>query len=87
MKWTPWLFGSLAAVMIASCGDRRDNDAGTPGGAGAESGTMQGGATTTDTAVPTTGATDTAGGVSSDTAHGGARMRSDTNKPTPGAGQ
>jgi hypothetical protein len=53
MKWTPWLFGSLTAVLIAGCGgDKRNNETGTAGGAGTESGTMQGAAgTATDTAV------------------------------------
>jgi hypothetical protein len=64
MKWTPWLFGSLTAVLIAGCGgDKRHNDTGTAGGAGTESGTMQGGAgTATDTAMrssDTTGYTKT----------------------------
>jgi hypothetical protein len=64
MKWTPWLFGSLTAVLIAGCGgERRNSETGTTGGAEAESGTMQGGAgTATDTAL---GSTDTTGSVPS----------------------
>jgi hypothetical protein len=73
MRWTPWLFGSLTAALIAGCGgDRGNNDTGaTPG---AESGTMQGGATTT--ADTSTGAA--TGGVTSDTARTGSRIRGDT---------
>jgi hypothetical protein len=75
MKWTPWLFGSLTAALIAGCGgDRGNNDTGATPGAGAESGTMQGGAaTTTDTS---TGAA--TGGATSDTARTGPRIRSDS---------
>jgi hypothetical protein len=85
MKWTSCMLGALTAVAVGACGgERRDSGSGT-GGTGTETGTMQGGATT-DTAVPSAGVTDTAGatGMSSDTAHGGARMHSDSS-PTSGA--
>jgi hypothetical protein len=76
MKWTPWLFGSLTAALIAGCGGDRGNNndtAATPG-AETESGTMQGGpATSADTS---TGAA--TGGTTSDTARTGSRIRSDT---------
>ena len=89
MKWTPWLFGSLTAVLIAGCGgDRRQNDTGTTGGAGTESGTgtMQGGTgTATDTAMRSSDTTGTqpgaSGGTSSDTA------RTGYTKTTPDQGQ
>jgi hypothetical protein len=87
MKWTPWLFGSLTAVLIAGCnGDRRDTGA----AAGAGTDTMQTGATgtATDTGMS---ATDTAavqpGDTSSDTARSGARMHTDSahaNQTKPG---
>jgi hypothetical protein len=89
MKWTPWLFGSLAAVLVAGCGGERRNDGtGTPD-AGTESGTRQGGTgTTVDTALPTpdTSAGTATRGTSSDTAHGGTRIHQDTNRPSTGAG-
>jgi hypothetical protein len=78
MKWTPWLFGSLTAVMMASCGGGPRDDAGTAGDAGTETGTMQGG-TATDTSTAPAGA-----GTTSDTAHGGARMHGDTARATTG---
>jgi hypothetical protein len=78
MKWTPWLFGSLTAVLIAGCGgDRRNNDTGAAAGAGTESGTMQGGAAGTATDTGMGAPTDTTG-VSSDTARSGPRIHSDT---------
>jgi hypothetical protein len=78
MKWTPWLFGSLAAIMIASCGGDRRDDTGTAGDPGTETGTMQGGAATDTSATPGTG------DITSDTAHGGSRMHGDTNQPATG---
>jgi hypothetical protein len=85
MKWTPWLVGSLTVVVLAGCGgDRRDNDAGTAG-TGTETGTMQGGAGTTDTAVPSTTGTGPTGGLSSDTAHADAQMHGDSHHPSTGA--
>ncbi len=75
MKWTPWLFGSLTAALIAGCGGNKgNNDTGATPGAETESGTMQGGAaTTTDTS---TGAA--TGGATSDTARTGPRIHSDS---------
>jgi hypothetical protein len=69
MKLTPWLFGSLTAALIVGCGgDRRNNDTGTAGGTGTESGTMQGGTgTTTDTAMHMSDSSAT-GAMGSDTA-------------------
>jgi hypothetical protein len=78
MKWTSSLFASLAVVFVAACtGERRNTDSGAADNTGTETGTMQGG--TTDTAIPSSSAV-------SDTAHGGARIHSDTNKPAPGTG-
>lgn len=85
MKWTTWVFGSVAAAaLMAGCGgDRRGNDAGTAG-AGAETGTMPGDAgLTSDTAIPQSGETGAAAGT--DTAQGGARIQRDTNNPATGA--
>jgi hypothetical protein len=64
MKWTPWLFGSLTAALIAGCGgERRNDDTGTTGGAETESGTMPGdthpGAVTGGTSDTAAAATDT----------------------------
>lgn len=71
MKWSPWILGSLTAFAIGACGgDRRDNGTSDTG---TESGTMQGEGST-DTAVPGTGSP----GTTSDTAQGGAYIRSDT---------
>jgi hypothetical protein len=84
MKWTPWLFGSLAAALIAGCeGGRRNNDTGAAGGAETETGTVPGGAgTTTDTMrTDTTGAQPGATGGTGDTARTGPRIQSDTMRP------
>lgn len=79
MKWSLWLFGSLTVAVIAGCGgDRRSSDTGT----GAETGTMQEGAATSDTAVPNTTGT---GGLSSDTAHADAQMHGDSHDPSTGS--
>jgi hypothetical protein len=93
MKWTPWLFGSLTAVLIAGCGgDKRNNDTGTAGGAGSESGTMQGGpGTATDTAMRSSDTTGTqpgaTGGTSSDTARSGyTKTRPDQGQPVTSKG-
>jgi hypothetical protein len=89
MKWTPWLFGSLAAMFIAGCGGERRGDTGTTADTGTETGTMGDAGTASDTAIP---GTDTArtgtstGATSSDTARGGARITGDTNRPNPGTG-
>jgi hypothetical protein len=85
MRWTPLLFGSLTVVAMTACnGNKRNNDAGTAGSSGTESGTMQNGAaTSSDTGMAATDTT--AGGMSgmrSDTATGGARMHSDTSMGT-----
>jgi hypothetical protein len=76
MKWAPWLFGSLTALMIASCGGERRDDTGAAGDAGTETGTM--GEATDTTTPPATG------GMPSDTARGGARIEGDTTQPRPG---
>jgi hypothetical protein len=82
MKWTPWLFGSLTAVLVAGCGgDRRNTDTGTTSGAASDSSTMQGGAP--GAAMDTSGMsarTDTgmAGNMNSDSARTGSRMHSDS---------
>ena len=62
MKWTPWLFGSLAAALIAGCGGDKRNDNDTSGAAGTETGTMRGG---------TGMMTDTTAAATTDTAHSG----------------
>ena len=83
MQWTTWVFGPVAAAaLMTGCGgDRRGNDAGTPG-AGTETGTMRDNAgQTSDTAIPQSG--DTA--AATDTAQGGARIQRDTNNPATGA--
>jgi hypothetical protein len=88
MKWTPWLFGCLTAMLIAGCGGER-RDTGTAGDAGTETGTMQDEAgTAADTAIPSTdtAATGTTGATPSDTARGGARITEDTTKPGAGTG-
>ena len=82
MKWTAWIFGSVAAAaLMAGCGGERRGDAGTAG-EGAETGTMPGDAgVTSDTAMPETGAT---GAARADTSQAGARLQPDTNNPAPG---
>jgi hypothetical protein len=79
MKWTPWLFSSLTAFMIASCGGGAREETGTTGDAGTETGTMQGG-TATDTSTTPAG-----GEMTSDTAHGGARVHGDSTSPAEAA--
>jgi hypothetical protein len=82
MKWTPWLFGSLTAVLIAGCGGgRRNTDTGAAAGTVSDSSTMQGGAP--GAAMDTAGMsarTDTGmtGSMSSDSARAGSRMHKDT---------
>ena len=73
MRCAPWLWGSLTVALIAGCGgDRRNND-NSAAGTGAETGTMQGGAATTDTAMSSSDTSGMTHGMSSDTAHGGMR--------------
>jgi hypothetical protein len=80
MKCAPWLLGSLTIAWIAGCGgDRRSNDNSAPG-TGTETGTMQGGATATDTAMPSGDTSATSQGMSSDTAHADAGMHGDMNQ-------
>jgi hypothetical protein len=82
MKWTPWLFGSLTAVLIAGCGgNKRNTDTGAAAGAASDSSTMQGGAP--GTAMDTAGMsarTDTGmtGSMNSDSARTGSRMHNDS---------
>lgn len=38
MKRTSWILGSLMALALVACGERRAGDAGTAGGAGTETG-------------------------------------------------
>jgi hypothetical protein len=85
MKSTPWIWGTLTAAMIVGCGgDRRNTDTGAAAGSGTETGTMQSGAGTTDTAVPSTGSS--MNGMSSDTAHADAGMHSDMNNSSSSTG-
>jgi hypothetical protein len=80
MKCAPWLLGSLTVALIAGCGgDRRNND-NSAAGTGTETGTMQGGATTTDTAMSSGDTSATSQGMSSDTAHADAGMHGDMNR-------
>jgi hypothetical protein len=83
MKWTPLLFGSLAAALIAGCGgDRRNNETGAAGTAGSDSATMQGGtATPSDTAM----SMGDSAGMSSDSLRSGTRMRMDTSRTEAGS--
>ena len=77
MKCTPWIWAPLTVALIAGCsGDRRNNDTGTAG-SGTETGTMQGGAATTDTAIPSADTSATTQGMSSDTASADAGMHGD----------
>ena len=82
MKLTPWLFGSLTALLIAGCGgERRNTDTGATSGTMRDSGTMQGGAPGAATDTAGMGArTDTgmAGSMRYDSAKTGARMNKDT---------
>jgi hypothetical protein len=71
MRCAPWLLGSLTVALIAGCGgDRRNND-NSAAGTGTETGTMQAGAATTDTAMSSSDTSGMSHGMSSDTAHGG----------------
>ena len=74
MRCAPWLWGSLTVALIAGCGgDRRNND-NSAAGTGAETGTMQGGAATTDTAMSSSDTSGMSHGMSSDTAHAAGGM-------------
>jgi hypothetical protein len=72
MRCTPWIWVPLSVALVAGCsGDRRHNDT---AGSGTETGTMPGGAATSDTAVPSADTSATTRGMSSDTAHADAGM-------------
>ena len=74
MRCAPWLLGSLTVALIAGCsGERRNNDNSTAG-TGTETGTMQGGAATTDTAMMSSDTSSMSHGMSSDTARADAGM-------------
>jgi hypothetical protein len=74
MRCTPWILVPLSVALVAGCGgDKRYNDTGTAG-AGTETGTMRGGAVTSDTAVPSGDTSATTQGMSSDTTHADAGM-------------
>jgi hypothetical protein len=68
MKWTPWILGSLTAVILAACGGGADR--GTTGGAETETGAGTGAVTDTATMAPGAATTDTA--MSGDTGMSGA---------------
>jgi len=73
MRYTSWIWAPVTLALVAGCGgERRTNDTGTT--SGTESGTMQGTATTPDTAVPSGDTSATTQGMSSDTAHADAGM-------------
>jgi hypothetical protein len=68
MKRTPWILGSLAAVMLAACGGGADRN--TAGGAETETGAGTGAMTDTTTMAPGAATMDTA--MSGDTGMSGA---------------
>jgi len=73
-------------ALIAGCGgDRRNND-NAAAGTGTETGTMQGGAATTDTAMMSGDTSATSQGMSSDTAHADAGMHGDMNRSSSTSG-
>jgi hypothetical protein len=83
MKCTPWIVGSLSLALIVGCKGNRGNESGAAAGTSSETGTMQNGAGTTDTAMTSTGTDTSTGsmrGMSSDTAHADAGMHSDMNR-------
>jgi hypothetical protein len=83
MRCAPWLLGSLTAAFMVGCGgDRRNND-NSAAGTGTETGTMQGGAATTDTAMSSGDTSGMSPGMSSDTAHADARMHDMNHSGTP----
>ena len=69
MRCAPWLLGSLTVALIAGCGGERRNNDNSTAGTGTETGTMQGGAATTDTAMSSSDTSGMSRGMSSDTAH------------------
>jgi hypothetical protein len=86
MKCAPWLLGSLTVALIAGCGgDRRNND-NSAAGTGTETGTMQGGAATTDTAMSSGDTSGMSQGMSSDTAHADAGMHGDMDRSSTTSG-
>ena len=74
MRCAPWLLGSLTVALIAGCGGERRNNDNSAAGTGTETGTMQGGAATTDTAMMSSDTSSMSHGMSSDTAHADAGM-------------
>jgi hypothetical protein len=82
VKWTPWLFGSLTACLIAGCGGaKRNTDTGATSGTMSDTSTMQGGASGAARDSGGTGVrTDTGvtGSMNSDSARTGSRMHKDT---------
>jgi hypothetical protein len=82
MKWTPWLFGSLTACLIAGCGgERRNTDTGATSGTMSDTSTMRGGAPSAARDTTGMGArTDTGmtGPMNADSARTGSRMHKDT---------
>ena len=67
-------------ALIAGCGGERRNNDNSTAGTGTETGTMQGGAATTDSAMSSSDTSGMSQGMSSDTAHG------DMNHTTPTTG-
>lgn len=83
MRCAPWLLGSLTAALMVGCGgDRRNND-NSAAGIGTETGTMQGGAATTDTAMSSSDTSGMSHGMSSDTAHADTGMHDMNHSSTP----
>ena len=80
MKCAPWLLGGLTVALMAGCGGDRQNNDNSAAGTGTETGTMQGGAATTDTAISSGDTSATSQGMSSDTAHADAGMHGDMNR-------
>ena len=86
MKTTLWIWAPVTLALIAGCnGNKRNNDTGAAAGSGTETGTMQGGASTMDTAVPSGDTSATSRGMSSDTAHADAGMHGAMSQPSSGA--
>lgn len=52
MKRTSWILGSMLAFVLAACGERAADDAGTMGGAGTETGSPGMTADTVPAATP-----------------------------------
>jgi len=86
MKCAPWLLGSLTVALIAGCGGDKRNSDNSAAGTGTETGTMQGGAASTDTAMMSGDTSATSQGMSSDTAQADAGMHGNMNRSSSTSG-